>query len=381
MRLDRCTSCPAFRKASSLLVLLGFLIVSGGCRNCEEKFCNGIRFVRDAGVSLANTCCRNPEAPGCTDLADRLVAMRALVLAADDACHDGNLELLENIWEDFKELVPAGLMLLLCDGHHDLERWMEDGCHPRVNTVVPVLVQDTIDLDIDLIEVSSGLRHSDIMVGEGGSGSPTAASSWGGGIRSFIIAPGSTVMVESWLGDVTFSVTGTVAISSLMPNSFGFLESVPLLFSLQLHDTENNIIGNIALDLESADPIAVVDEGGTGILGLPLAVDLHSIQEEIDWSSQGLFETVWMELPFMIAKHGAGIDTEGSVQILDVCPVDPVQRVMLESEAQDIPPLPEVMIDPCDTMDSPNGTPWSYQALDWYWLITNSHPECFGRGN
>ena len=109
---------------------------------------------------------------------------------------------------------------------------------------------------------------------------------------------------------------------------------------------------------------------------MPVIVSLHSAQEEVDWTSADLVESFWVEFPITIGKRNSRIDTGGPISLYDVCPVDPVQRAMLESDVDDVP-VPDVLSDPCDTMQSPSGTPWSHQALDWYWLITDSHPECF----
>ena len=362
------TWCPGFRSSASILLLLVMAFPLGGCRNCEEKFCNGIRFVRDAGVSLANSCCRDPEAPGCQDLPDRLLSMRALVLAADDACHDGNLDLLKDIWGEFKTLIPGGLILLLCDEYRDLDRWIEADCRPYVNSFSPLSVRDSVDVDIALIEVPTARVLSPRP------DSPGAVERGG---RTLMIAPGSSIVADTWLGSSVFEVHGSFSIGPLVENEHGFRQATPARFTLDFHDEENDLAGSMALAPFAADPILLVDGHGEGLLGVAVDVTMHSIQEEIPWSAEGFVETLWLELPVSIGKGGIRMDTAGPVPALDMIPIDPAQRALMETSADEVPPGPDAQYDPCDTMESPNGTPWSLQALDWYWLITNSHPECF----
>ena len=173
-------------------------LCAGGCRNCPERFCKAVKIVREQGVALSDMCCEHPESEWCgTNLYERLDMMLDLLLAADDACHAGNLNLLKDIWREFKQIVPPSLIFFFCETYHDLDQWMENECRPYFNSVVVLGTEDSIDLDIQLIEVTaSGLpKVNPDLEGATDSLHPVVP-----GERVFVVAPGSSTLAETWIG-------------------------------------------------------------------------------------------------------------------------------------------------------------------------------------
>jgi hypothetical protein len=358
-------------------VLLGLgvvILLAGGCRNCPERFCKAVKLLREQAVNLSDRCCAYPESEGCgAELFTRFNKMLALVQVADDACHEGNLDLLKEIWGEFKQIVPANLILLFCETYHDLDRWLADECRPYFNSIVVLGTEESIDLDIQLIEVT--------VIGLPGLGSDPEGSTDPSppvvpGERVFVVAPGSNALAETWIGSADLGVSGVFGMSTLDQNEHGYLEGAPTQLSFDFIDAERGVIGSIELARGVAQNIVLIDAQGVGMLGVTVSVDVHAIDDP-GFSLEGFIETVWIELPIELRKQGARLGGGGPIAGLDLAPVHPETRARLETAHENVPPEPEAQVDPCGLEVGPDDRAWYQRSVTWYWRITQMFPECF----
>ena len=355
--------------------LVGLLLFMGGCRNCEERLCLTVKILREKSVNLSDECCRHPESEGCGPVMyKRFNRMLDLILVADDACHAGNLDVLKEVWQEFKDIVPPSWILLLCEQYQDLDEWLENDCRPYYNSAVVLGMDDLIDFDIQLIEVTGTgfLKLSSALQGSTNQAPSDAAM----GARSFVVTPGSSILAETWAGSADLGVSGIFAMSDFQVNDAGFLEGTPTQLSFDFIDAENGVAGSIELDQGAGQSVVLVDVHGVGILGAAVSVDIHAIDDP-DFSLEGHVDTAWIEIPVALRKRGIQLGGVGPVSGFDVTPIHSETQACLETEEEDVPVAPDAQLDPCDAVEGPNGEDWYKRSNDWYWRITSMFPQCF----
>ena len=365
-------SCLNVRNRMLFIVCcLTFVTFGSGCRNCSERMCNAIRMLRTQCVVMSNACCEFPDSEGCgPELNARFAGMMALINTADIACRESNLDDLRDVWSELKRLVPINILRSLCLIYLDLDDWLARECHRYVNSTALLSPEDTMEVDIGLQEIPMHSLHRFVAGELTGSAADRSAD------RTFLITPGSEVRADTWMGASRLEATGVLAMREFMPTIGGALHSTPTRFSLDLIDTVSRV--SVSLELSpDHEGLVLIDDTGHGMLGLPVVVDVRSTDDP-DWSLEGFADVAWIELPISIDHRSMQLGGSGTLSGLDIAPVDPTLRRLLETAEDDVPPGPLAQYDPCALRIGPNGAPWPLRTLDWYWQITTTHPECFG---
>ena len=358
---------------------VGLLLCMGGCRDCDERLCHTVKILQQKAVNLSDECCQNPESERCTNLYERFDRMLELILVADDACHAGNIEILKGVWHEFKELVPPNWILLLCDEYRDLDQWIENECRPYYNSAVVLGLEDSIDVDVHLVEVSESQSSKLGAAWQGHGGLPSDANSAG---RNFIVAPGSHTSAETWAGSADFGVSGTFAMSSLEMNDAGYLQATATQLAFDFIDAESGVAGSIVLDRSLGESIVLVDTRGVGVLGAAVLLDVYAIDDP-ELSLSGYVDTAWIEIPVVLRKRGIQLGGVGPISGFDFAPIHPDTNARLASAEDGVPVLgPEHdEVDPCAPISPPEGEdqqqPWPARSVQWYTRIMNMYPQCF----
>ena len=360
-----------FRQSCTLSVvaIVGVVCALGGCRNCDDRLCLTVKLLREKAVNYSDRCCTNPAASECgPEVYDRFNDMLDLILNADDACHAGNIDALKGIWEEFKELLPDNWILLLCDHYRDLDQWIQDACHPYYNSAVVFSQHDSFDINIQLAE-NANERHAKQRT-------PFAPSDPEVVGRHFVVEPGSTLYAETWAGVTNAVVTGSFTMTDLVATDYGGWESVVHALEFDLIDVEGGMVGTLQLDQSAGRSVVVVNEAGSGRLGVAVSLRYRSL-EHPDLSLDGHVDTAWIELPIQVDKSGVRLGGVDPLSGFDIAPIHPETAACLYSNPDDVPVFVDAATDPCDMEVGPNGELWFKRSSDWYWRVTTMFPDCF----
>ena len=371
---------PSSGRTMVLLAGLLFVVVfAGACRNCPDRFCKAVRLLREQAVNLSDRCCLFPDSEGCgAALFRQFNDGLALVQVADDACHAGNLDLLKETWREFKDLVPANLILLFCEHYQDLDAWLEEDCRPYINTGMILGTEDTVDLDIHLVAMPGGTPRAVPVPGLPGDVPAEGPSE--AGERTFLVTPGSHAMLDTAFGTANLGVSGSLSFGALTSTADGFDRAAITRARLDVIDVEAGIVGHLELDPDEGEGLILLDESGRGLLGMSVDVRLEAIDDPT-FSLEGFIDRAWIELPVSLHPKRMHLGGDGPLSGLDVAPVHPEIRARLEVDHDDVPPEPSAQVDPCATEFGPDGRAWYQRSITWYWRVTRMFPECFPEAN
>ena len=270
-RYDRCSGLIL---RTGAMIGLGF--AGGGCEqvNCEEFRCHA------AETALAQyfidyvACCEHPEMAGCDGLDGRYDDLFLEIREGYGACLDRDWNRLKEIWEEIKRLrllrnTVGDVLVSIC---HDVPLLMGE------NTAVVFSSEDTFAFEC-VFEPTDGPRP----VGPW-SESPEFLTPREGHPEflhapvlfqsTYACAPGSSLLVDTWLGKERLELTGELIIVH-EPASLESLKcGVAYLRSFTLNMKGESIHARVACGLDEEGNWCVLDGEGGGVISGNMAVQL-----------------------------------------------------------------------------------------------------------
>lgn len=356
------------------VVLLGLALCTvsmAACRNCNERFCKAARILRVQGMTMSDGCCEFPEDPGCDlDLYSDFSNMTWLLHKAFVACDDDNIDTLKDVWREVKDIIPMGIILPWCHEIVLLDQWFRDLCNPFINSNLPAYIDDEFVFDLSLHKLQDAVQDR-----------PQGQFANENTQMTFAVVPGSMVSASTWMGDAQFSVTGILAISALRLNENGEQQGTATQVDLDLIDSKNGVIGAVTLATHvDAKPLVLLDANGSGMIGMPVSIDVFWSSDPDGWNADGLLDVIWIELPISIDGNRASIVSDGPLAVFDLAPVDPAFIARFDTSDGNALAVPDSNIDPCDVILDANNMQYYRRTWEWSKRIKEAFPECFKNG-
>ena len=245
------------------------LIGGSGCRqiDCDEFRCRAVETILAQVYLDTLFCCEHPDTEQCDGLAGRYDRLMFELKRSHAICLERDWIRLREIWKEIRGLLllrnTVGQLLgHLCEDYpvllsrndtmvfSDADRFDFDCVFQPDGPSRPVGPwTETLHPGFEDQPVRPGMRHAPI-----------------GFQTTFAGAPGSSLVVDTWLGRETFSIEGEITILHETPE----IESNPCALarvrSLDLQFGGEFVGGSLAFDVDHVTGHCVFDEDGRGVI-------------------------------------------------------------------------------------------------------------------